>query len=74
MTKTRTAGSSSTPLASPLIQRSNQRPAQFKEILGEVAVDRSGGAKFNLPGMAQRAVAMGPRSEDQLHPAALRPR
>src|SRR6266446_4765380 len=49
-------------------------PAQLKEILGKVAVDRSGGAKFNLAGMAQRAVPMGPRPEDQLHPAALRPR
>jgi aryl-alcohol dehydrogenase-like predicted oxidoreductase len=44
-------------LAKPLDPAVEPAPAQLKEILGKVAVDRSGGAKFNLAGMAQRAVA-----------------
>ena len=71
MTKTRTGGSSSTPLASPLSQRSNQRRRNSKKSSARFAIDLSGGAKFHLTGMAQRAVAMGPRPKDQLHPAAL---
>src|SRR5262249_7047127 len=48
--------------------------AQSKKILRKVAIDRCRGTEFNRAGMAQRAVAMGPRPEDQLHSAALRPR
>jgi len=55
----------------PLEPAVEPAPAQFKEIYRKVAVDWSTGAKFHLAGMAQRAVAMGPRPKDQLHPAAL---
>src|SRR5262249_40496909 len=38
---------------------------QFEEIFGEVAVDRSRRAEIDIAGIAERAVAMRPRTEDQ---------
>src|SRR5882757_7954500 len=46
-------------------------PPQIEEILGEIAVDRCGGAEIDIAGVAERAVAMRPRAEDQLRRPAL---
>src|SRR5258705_206923 len=42
-------------------------PPQREKILGEIAVDRGLFAEIDLARIAQRAVAMGPWPEDQLH-------
>jgi hypothetical protein len=45
--------------------------AQGKKILRQIAVDRRHGAEIDGARIAQRAVAMGPRAEDQPHRGAL---
>jgi hypothetical protein len=46
-------------------------PAQYEEILGEIAVDWSRRPEIDISGVGQRPVAMGPRAEDQANRAAL---
>jgi hypothetical protein len=53
-------------VAEPLDPAVEPAPAQLKEIFCKIPIDRSGGAKLDLAGVAQRAVAMRPRPEDQL--------
>src|SRR4051794_18895823 len=48
--------------AQPMVEPAQ---AQIEEIRGEIAVDRRRVAEIDLAGMAQRAVAVCPRSEDQ---------
>src|SRR5215472_3653087 len=43
---------------------------QGEEILGEIAVDRSRRAEIDIASIAERAVAMRPRTEDQPHRTA----
>ena len=74
ITNTRTAGSRSTPLSTPRTQRSNQRRRNSKKSSARLPSTAAAGAELDLAGVAQRAVAMRPRPEDQLHRAALRPR